>query len=443
MSQLRKWIFLLWASSLWSQESSLTMEKCIDMALANSPAIHIAQIQSQVADEVSRQANADMLPSLGFAGSYRRQSTVPELNVTKLLSFLPIPISNAPSAIELGTLDVFDFRMSLTQPLFTGFQLSNRKKITQSNALAKKSDSERSRDELVYKVRTAYGQLLKAQRFAEIARTGQQQVEEHLRVVENFIKQGVATQEDRLRVQVKLSEAQVAVLQADNAVQITRSNLERTIGIPLPVSVNAQMPVPEKIQTKDISTSKQQAIANRNELHAMQFTIQSAESAVKMVRGGYLPSVAAFATYGYGKPGLNFVDKEWMDYWTVGVGMEWNLWNWNKTSSLVQQAQLNASAAAAGLRELQMVVLTDVTMACLQVNEAVERIQLTGQLEQQATESFRIMQNKFNQGVSSNSDFLDAQLDLTRARLQKVQAEVDYTIALANYDRAVGQPYQH
>jgi outer membrane protein TolC len=429
---------MAWISSLWGQESFLTVEKCIDMALSNSPAIHIAQIQTQVAEEVSRQAGKDMLPSLGFSGSYRRQSMVPELNVSKIISFLPFPIPSAPEAIELGSKDIFDFRMNLTQPLFTGFQLTNRKKVTLSNARARKADSERNKEEVIYKVRTAYGQLLKAQRFAEIAQTGQQQVEEHLRVVDNFIKQGVATQEDRLKVQVKLSEARVAVLQSNNAVQMTRSNLERIIGSPLPETVHLQMSSPDKIQRKDIQESVEHALSNRNEMQSMQFTIQAAESAVKMVRGSYLPSVAAFATCGYGKPGLNFVDKEWMDYWTVGVGMEWNLWNWNKTSSQVQQAQLNASAASEGLRELQMGIKTDVTVACLQVNEAVERIQLTVQLERQAMESFRNTQNKFNQGVSSNSDFLDAQLDLTRARLQKVQAEVDYVIALANYDRAVG-----
>jgi len=91
------------------------------------------------------------------------------------------------------------------------------------------------------------------------------------------------------------------------------------------------------------------------------------------------------------------------------------------------------------LRELELGIRTDVTTACVQVNEAVERIKLTGELEQQAAESYRIMQKKFEQGVAGNSDVLDSQLDLTRARLQKAQAEADYHMAMANYDRAIGK----
>ena len=80
----------------------------------------------------------------------------------------------------------------------------------------------------------------------------------------------------------------------------------------------------------------------------------------------------------------------------------------------------------------------DVKQAGLQVNEVIKRIELTGQIENQAEETFRIMENNYRNGVVSNSEFLDSQFDLTRAQLQHTQAEIDYLIALANLNRAVG-----
>ena len=434
----RFFIGLLYAVTLYGQESDLTVERCVEMALANNPVLRMAEMQSRIADESGRQAQSDMLPSLAFSGSYRRQSMVPELDMSRITSALPFPLADVPKNIEIGSPDVYDFRVTLNQPLFTGFQLSNRKHMTQKLALAKNSDAAKSRAEVVYKVRLACGQFLKAQRFLEIARTGRDQVAEHLRVVQNFIRQGIIGQEEGLKVQVKLTEAEVAVVQAENAVRLAKSALEHAMGVTLPQNSRVIPAAVENIQSMDVQSSLQQALAARNELRSIQYTIQAAESAARMARGGYFPVVAAFATGGYGKPGLNFVDKEWMDYWIVGVGMEWNLWNWNKTSSLSQQAKLNVQSAREGLREAELAIRTDVTMACLQVNEAVERLRLTNELQQQAAESFRVIENKYAQGVAGNSDFLDAQMDLTRAMLQKAQAEADYQVALANHQRAVG-----
>lgn len=127
-----------------------------------------------------------------------------------------------------------------------------------------------------------------------------------------------------------------------------------------------------------------------------------------------------------------------MDYWLVGVGAEWNLWNGGRTASRIEQAELRRQGLAESERQLREAIALDVKQAHLRLSEAGKRLEVAGRMAEQARASFSVTEKQFQQGQASNTDYFDAQSELTRALLQQSGAEIESALARANWRRAVG-----
>jgi outer membrane protein TolC len=310
-----------------------------------------------------------------------------------------------------------------------------------ANALeeGKRLEEAQKRNELILKVETAYGMALKAGRILDIAKSGREQVAAHLSDAERFFEQGLVKKDELLRAKVRRTEADLAVLQAENGVALAAVALENAIGEKLAPGSTFEWTPDAAVPDMDLAASLEKARSGRPEVAAVRSARRAAEAGKGLVRGGVFPSIAVFGSLGYGKPGLNFIGKKWMDYWVVGAGAEWNLWSWGKTRSQMHQAELRSAGLSETQRQVEEGVVLEVTQACLRLDEAGERLGLTAEMEIQARESYRIAENLYAQGQSSHTEFFDAQSECTRARLARAQAEIDLMLARANWRKAVGE----
>ncbi len=432
-------LLLLLVQPTFSGEQ-MSLNQCIEIALKNNPQLKIKEADLGVASEGVNQVRADMLPSIGFSGSYRRQSTIPKVQFPAInLPFGGTPISLFPQGgLQLGSLDTYDLKLTMQQPIFNGFRLKNRKFVAGAQEKGREHDLKKTKSNLIFNVENAYASVLKAQKLFRIASTGQEQVRAHLEDVQNYVHQGMARKAELLVVKVKLAEAELAVARAQNGIQLAIAALENIIGSSFNKDVNFENVVLPDSQEITIETSVQRALRKREEIKSLEFALQAANTTIKIAKGSRLPAVSAFASYGYGRPGLDFVQNEWMDYWIVGVGVNWEIWNWHKTGSQIEQAKLGTNRIVDALQQAKLAIKFDVTRACLDMQDAKKQTQLTEEMEKQAEESFRVTKNSYKQGQATNAEFLDAQLELTHARLQMAEAEIDYFISYANWNRAVG-----
>jgi outer membrane protein len=225
---------------------------------------------------------------------------------------------------------------------------------------------------------------------------------------------------------------------------MSRTVLENLIGTLLPTGATlADLPM-LKQEPDDLQAGIALAMNNRLELRVVNANKGAAQAVKKIAKGSRLPSMAAFGTVGYGKPGLDIIKKEWMDYWMVGVAAEWKLWNGGQTRSQIQQSEIRMTALDEMDRQIREAITLEVTQAYLQVQEVQQRQSVSRTMEQQALESYRVAEQQYHQGVSTQTDFFDAQSVLTRSRLSLAQANIDWCLALTNWRRALGiieKPY--
>jgi outer membrane protein len=422
------------------------LDDLVRSALENNPGLKAAEADVAFVREDARQARLSFLPSFDASGSARRQSTVPSLNLSSIappagISYSPFP----PGGIQLGLKDTYDFRVTVTQPLFTGFRLIQRKKIADAAYSAKRLEWEQKRNDLIQKVESAYYSLIKARKFIELAQASREQVAAHLRDVERFFEQGLIQKDEVLKVRVKTTEAELALLTARNAEELAGAALENAVGAPVSGPVRFEEMKMDTSGIPETDASIRSALEKRPELGAARHARAAAGAGRGLARGGYLPSIAAFGSRGYGKPGLNFVGADWMDYWLVGAGLEWNLFGWGKTRSQEVQAGLREKSLAEAESFIRDAIVLETRQACMRLREAEQRVRLAAQMEDQARESYRVAESLYGKGQSSHSAFFDAQSDWTRASLAKAQAEIDRMTALSAWRKAVGEsaePYR-
>jgi outer membrane protein len=433
---------ILFASASVRGQNPVTLEWCVKTALSRNPGLRAAEVETRSAREDSKQAWSSFFPSLDASGSFKRQSTVPRLEIPSIT--LPfnggIPFTIFPGGgMELGLRDNADFRMTVSQPVFTGFRLIYRKKMTNALEESQRLEEARKRNELILNVETVFGMVLKAGKALDIAKSGRDQVAAHLSDAERFLEQGLVKKDELLRAKVRRTEADLAVLQAENGVALASAALENAIGEKLqPGAVFEWTPAAAGTET-DVTASLEKARSRRPEIAAIRAARRAAEAGKGLARGGAFPSIAVFGSLGYGKPGIDFIGKKWMDYWVVGAGAEWNLWSWGKTRSQMRQAELKSAGLSEVQRQIEEGVALEVTQACLRLDEARKRLGLTAEMEAQAQESFRVAENLYRQGQSSHTEFFDTQSENIRAQIARAQAEIDLMIARANWRKAVGE----
>lgn len=426
------------------QKLHLTLDQAIQTGLENSKVLHSSRFRLDAADARASEMSGAALPSLKFNAAYTRLSEVPAQGFTMPANAFGPGFPPAPVSVVLSPtiLDNYTLRATVQQPLWTGGKLSGAIDAAKENAVASEFDLKKDRADVIYNITVAYWNLYRAREAKSFVDSNVAQVKAHLVDAQNLQRQGMITQNDLMKVQVQLSDAQVRAIDADNMVRMALYALNNTLGLPLQTEIT----IMSQLQPRDrsfgsIDTLVAQAIDNRPELAAMQARVRASEAGVTAARGGWWPQIAVVGNYNYLNPNSRYFPlmKQFKDSWDVSVSASLDIWNWLQTANQSAQASAQLSQAREGLAMLNDGVTLEVTQNYLGIQKARERATVSQQGVVQAEENYRIMKGKYAQGMAANSELLDAEVALLQSRLNLVQSLVDYELAIAGLTRAIGE----
>jgi outer membrane protein TolC len=432
-------IALMLAHPVLAQSNlSLTVEKAIQLALENSKSLHASLMRVNYADAKSSEVNASRLPALKFTGAYTRLSDVPAFAFT-----LPQQLGGNTFTLAPTIHNNYTMRASLEQPIFTGFKLDAAANAAEFGARASEQDHARTKSELIYNVRVAYWSLFKAMEFKKVVDENVEQVKAHLKDVQNLMDQGMATTNDLLKVQVQLSDAKLRQIEMNNNVQLATIGLNNVMGIPLQANIAIESDIRSDAvkQYNDLTALATEAMGKRPELKAMDFRVKAAEAGVTAAKANWFPQVYLAANYNYNRPNQRIqpVQDNFKDTWDVTLGVQLDIWNWGKTLHQTDQAAAQLEEAKDGLGQMKDAVTLEITQNFLLLNQAKERISVAAQGAKQAEENYRVTNTRFKEGLAQTSDLLDAEVALLQAKTNYTQALVDFELAEARLEKAIGE----
>ena len=436
-------VALAWPLAARAQTRALSLDEAIAAGLEASPGLHASRMKAESSAAKVRELAAGGLPSLRLGAGYTRLSEVPPFEVT-------LPISPDPIIVSQNYFNNTSLRLSVQQPLFTGFRLESG---TESARMLERSaglDVEKDRSEFVFAVKSAYWGLARAREIETVVGETIRQVQEHLKDVRAFFDQGLLTKNEVLRAELQLSNAEIMSIDARNAVEMARTSLMSLIGLPVETDVELTTSAESMVSRVPASGQAGQdvaarslvdtALAGRPELKSADFRIRASEAGLKAAKAGWYPQVSLAGNYYYLRPNsriLPALDK-FRGTWDVGIAVSFDLWNWGQTRSQGEQAKAQLAQARDARKLLEDQAVLDVTQSRLALAQARDKVRVAGEAVGQADENLRMIRERFRQGVALNADVLDAEVFLLQAKTARTQAAIDLVLAQARLEKALG-----
>jgi outer membrane protein TolC len=180
---------------------------------------------------------------------------------------------------------------------------------------------------------------------------------------------------------------------------------------------------------------------NRKELKASKSRLKAAEFGVKSSRSTYFPQIYLNANYNYDRPNQRImpVEDKFNDTWDASVVLSLDVWNWGKTQHKTEQAQARLSQSQTAVERIQSAIKLEVEQSYLNLKKARQKAEMTESAVAKAEESLKILHNKFRLGLVNNSDLLEVEVELLRAKTNHSSALIDLQLAQSALQKAVGK----
>ena len=423
-------IFLLTAACITAQDGKiLSVDDCVRIGTANNKNLQVSLSKLYSVQQRLKEVKTNELPALRLNGSYSRLSEVD-------------PFVIMGQQIQPSILNNTNIRLTLSQPLFTGFRLSSNTDAAEYNALAFEKDYTRDVNLLTYDIRNAYWSYVKAYELKKTIEKNIEQVRTRLRDLVNQYDAGLATNNDVLKVRVQLSNFEILLLEAGNSMDIGILALNNLMGIPVSTKIQPKVEnVYQTVYLPALDSLTTQAFGNRSELKSLGLKIKSNESGIISAKSGWYPQLNLSANYIYANPNSRIFPSQaaFKGTWDVGVTLSYDIWNWRLTSYQTAQAKATRDQNTFALELTKNNIELEVAQVYKNLQNTIERFRLTKETVAQATENYRVTNEKFRSGLVLNLEVVDAETSLLLSEINYTTTIIDYFIGVAKLEKAIEQ----
>lgn len=414
-------------------ERPLSLADCANIALAQNATILKAKDDFEAQMGVVVQTRAVALPSLNATGKYTD-------NDTSLVQQYP---GGSSIGINPPHQD-WNAGIQLVQNIYAGgkmvaaFQGAT---ATKKQALA---NYQTTLSDTILLVRLAYYDVLLAEQEIVVNEASVKLLQKELDDQQRRFDAGTVPHFNVLRAEVAVANAKPALIHAKSQYRVAKNILVNLLGYNLPREVleNIPMTLTDNFDivpwTMALPDAIQEALERRTELQALRQEITLQQVNVVNARAGYKPTISAFAGYSWMNNGFSTDLTDELDGWSVGGQLTWSLFDGALTIGKVKQAKSQFEKSKTELQDRSRQVELNVRTSYSDFIEAREVLDSQVKVQEQAEESLREANARFDAGTGTQLDVLDAETSLTQARTTLVTAQHDYASARARLERAIG-----
>lgn len=413
------------SASLRAQEAvPLSLQEALDAALKNNKEIALAELDEQGAYMRFRETDAALLPSIDL--SYSAMSSNNPLHAFgfKLQQqsigesdFNP-SILNSPSATQN-----FMTKAEWQQPLVNMDMLYMRKAAHQQRQVFA-FKTKRVKEYLVFEVTKAYAQLGLAYQAHAVLTEAAEAINSIYTVISNRYTKGFLQKSDLLQAQVQVTSAQNKMAEAKSNLKNASDYLSLLMGSKTDAVYSVESIIGTPILAEEIDENLPD---RRADLQAMQSAIDAQNMLISSTKLSVVPKLNAFAQYLINDDdAFGFASNAYL----VGAQLTWRLFNGMSVRNKVAGQRIERDKMAMQLSYEKEQSQLEVNKTYRQLQDAKFALQQQASAVDQASEALRILQNRYQQGLATTSDLLQAQTLLSQQKLS--QAQTFFQINTAN-----------
>ena len=422
----------------------LSLQECQKLARQRNRTLQNAALELQKSTEQRKEAFTKYFPDLqanllafrAFDDMVSGDGTIPQEVASinpQLAQYVGAPFSYS----EFNR--AYSATITLMQPLYAGGQIVAGNRLAKIGQEAAQLQLRMKEKDILQKVTECYWQVASVKYNLETIAAAESQLTAVRGLVTNYVKAGVTTRNDLLRVELRQQELASNRLKLENAEHVLLLLLAQQIGMPgQRIDIDAQALQPQN--PAELAVSATEAVASREEMALVMKQVEAGEWQVKLERGKLLPTVAIGAMgYNMGLGGLSDNVRKYMDtnltnglaFGTLSVP----ILSWWGGRHAIRRSQLKLRQAQNDALEAREQLAVDIESAWSNLTEAYKQIDIAQASVRSAEENLRMATDQYRAGTETLSDLLDAETLNRQAHSQLSEAMATYQVRLSDYLR--------
>ncbi len=316
--------------------------------------------------------------------------------------------------------------------LFNGFSDYNLVQSAKYSANAINLNLYAFKQDLVYNAKVAYINFLDKRKKDKTYKVAYNLFSKQYEDSKNRYEQGLIAKNELLDVQVKMLDAKQNLTRANSDLQIARYELSNILG-----GIDLEKETIEELNEKKIIIQeyKLEFLDNRSEIKALKMSIESLNSQLDSTKGEFLPSIDASLLYNKYGDDLTPKDVEPDDQKVAQISLKWNLYNGGSNYSKMDINRLKVRQVKEQLEKIKLDIKLQYQIAKTDFQVSIENFESAKLALEQAKENYKIVSDKFDEGLVKSTDLTDANYLLTNAKQKYFKAYYDKFLSLAKLDR--------
>lgn len=441
---------------------TITLEEAVNRALEQNPKILSGQMSIEAAIAARKEARSSFLPTLSTEMSVLYYNEKPsygslggggetidpsfcsamdepdEIGLCNGMTGLLGGLGDIGSAFESEQYSI-SISVQVTQPLTPLYQVYHGYHLAELGVDVAELELEATRIDLAMQTIEAYYGYLSTVAALEAIDESIEVLEAMHQTSKSMFEAEFATESDVLQSEVRLAQMVGTRIEAEKLSIIAREGLLMVMNEPPGTLVVPQgdegldgayiesAGIPGAEDAMDLAMEK------RPELAQLAVAVEQAETAVKLAKGGYIPTVVAFGSYSH-QEGSSMQQPEF----AVGASLSWTFWDWGKVYYDVDEAKARMIAAEAAYESVERAVQLEVTSALLDVKVAEKQIPIYEKAVKSAKLQLELEKKRYDQQMTTSTEVLDANSRLVQAQVDLSTTRYEHLLALASLRKAVG-----
>ena len=404
--------FFIGISSINAQDkTNLKLEEAIQLAWTKSNEVSLANTKVETKKQELQSVKNTQYPDLKLTGQFL-QLTEPTVSLEVDAGSAAFPV---PDRKLIG-------QASLKIPVFAGMKIQNGIKLQDNLFQAENAMASKTKEDVAMRVIDYYANLYKTQRTIELLKENQKSAQQRVTDFIALEKNGIIPRNDLLKSQLQVSKIQLSLDEALNNEKIINYYLVTLLKLPSETKLAVTESDLISFSANSVPTDEQPAFQNRKDLEALQFQEKATQDNIKIAKGDYYPNIAL--TGGYAALNLNNVITL-ENAMFIGVGVSYDVSGILKNGTQVKIAESKALEVKNTEELLKDNIKVQVQQAITNYDLAIKQNTVYKEAVEQAVENYRIVKDKYDNGLSDTNDLLEADVEQLKSKISETIARVD------------------
>ncbi len=432
--QIRNTILILGLIVFFQQLSAqnmrpISLQEAVNLALTNADASKLADAKLNTAESELNVTKNLQYPDVSLSGQYLYLTNA-DVNLKYAASSGASEDGSTQSSASPNVNQLLLGQANVSMPLFSGFKLKNIVKASENQFEAAKYTNANDKEQLAINVIGNLLNLYKSTQTIALIQENLKSAQQRATDFSAMEQNGLLARNDLLKSQLQVSNTEIALEEAKKTQYILNYQLAVLLKLPEDTVFDVQLP------DATLFTDNSLVSNSRSDLQALQSNETAAEHQIKVAQSNYYPSLSIVGGY-IALDVKNALSVS--NAMNIGVGIKYNLSDIFKAKSDVKLAKSKVEELKYTINKYSSQIKVEIENAKRNYELALKKSEVYNESELQATENYRIVKDKYDNGLEDTNDLLEADVEQLQAKINLTNSKADSSLRYYELLTAQGQ----